>query len=148
MPNSLPREFRLSFQPSAIDTWNYIENVIPSSDSPSFANGLPPRAGPCDSPADTETPVYYEADYYFYAFIFVPRSPALRRPDARSARCRQSTEAFLDHQYAMHMAALQTARHSLPRDGDVVPEAARPSAAPPHFPGEQFSPQSCEAAYR
>lgn len=27
--------------------------------------GLPP-AGPCDSPAGTETPVYYEADYYFY----------------------------------------------------------------------------------
>ena len=34
-------------------------------------------------------------------------------------------------------------------DGDgVVPGVARPSAPPPHFLGEQNSPQACEAAYR
>jgi len=36
----------------------------------------------------------------------------------------------------------------LPRDADVVPGLARPSSAPPDFPGEQISPQACEAAGR
>ena len=63
--------------------------------------------------------------------MFVPRSPAAPRVETDSARCQQPIEAHFDRQYAIRMAAPQRARHSLLRDGVVVPKEARLSLVLP-----------------
>jgi hypothetical protein len=79
------------------------------------------------------------------AILAAVRSP-LRRVYARSAKRRHRIEADFDHPQDVRMAALQRTPRPVLRDADVVPGVKRPSAPPPHFPGEQVSPEACEAA--